>query len=555
MVTVKARTVIKLDPVRRVPGGIEVRGVVTDTGLRAPVQWATLNVQLDDRRDWTNTDDEGEFSILFPVTEGVHDLRVNYAGDRTYAAADAELLGFDVTKQPIALTLRVPRELETSAEALEVVVRARTETDPVAVDVGLYVGEAGKKSARMVGRVTTDDKGRGTTSIPVSELGDAGRKRIEARFAGSDAYDVAVATAEVLLATETTLELSLSHRTIKFEDKLKASGLLLDEAGKPIAGASIGLLAGKRRVADALTNDAGRFTLSVEGSELGQGKTNVQAVFASPESFRKSSRSTPVAVTVRDPQPVPMGYTIAAFAATASAVVLFVLLRTRPWESLLAKLRRGDADIDDGTSDKPRPSTIEDLHTGLVQARPSLVSTLRRAQDFGFSGILRDAVTGRPLAGAELVLVCDHQPERRSETGPDGRFDADALTPGVWTAVASCRAYVTERFDVTIPHRGELRGARIDLMPVRERIFRIYRDAALPMLPDPEQWGIWTPRELFAYVRDQRPAAALAALTDFVEENYFSQRLPEEDILELARARASDAQAETPPPGVSGPAA
>jgi hypothetical protein len=178
------------------------------------------------------------------------------------------------------------------------------------------------------------------------------------------------------------------------------------------------------------------------------------------------------------------------------------------------------------------------------------VSTLRLASDFGFAGTVRDAVTGRPVRGAEIVLAADAQEPQARVTGADGAFEFETLSAGSWTAVVAGATYCTERFDIALPHRGELRGARVDLMPVRERIFRIYRDAALPLLPDPGQWGIWTPRQIFAHVRDQRPARALASLTDFVEENYFSQRIPNEDILEDARQRARAAQAEQQQPVV-----
>jgi hypothetical protein len=97
---------------------------------------------------------------------------------------------------------------------------------------------------------------------------------------------------------------------------------------------------------------------------------------------------------------------------------------------------------------------------------------------------------------------------------------------------------------VTVPHRGELRGVRIDLLPVREKVFAIYRGVAQPLLPRPELWGVWTPREIFDHVRRKRRAGALGALTDFVEETYFSPRTPEEAIIPSAEASARAARQE-----------
>ena len=125
-----------------------------------------------------------------------------------------------------------------------------------------------------------------------------------------------------------------------------------------------------------------------------------------------------------------------------------------------------------------------------------------------------------------------------------GDFAVERLAPGTWAGKARAPGYVTEAFSVAIPHRGELRGVRIDLMPVRERVFQIYRDVAWGLLPGPQLWGIWTPREIFDHVRGRRPAGALGALTDFVEETYFSPRVPDEAILADASSRARAAMVE-----------
>ncbi len=162
--------------------------------------------------------------------------------------------------------------------------------------------------------------------------------------------------------------------------------------------------------------------------------------------------------------------------------------------------------------------------------------------------MVRDALTQRPVAGAEITLQNDAGEERRATPDGDGRFALEELAPGRWTVAASAFGYVSERFDITVPHRGELRGARIDLLAVRERIFALYGRAARPLLPDPELWGIWSPRQIFAHVRSERPpASAMAELTDFVEEAYFSQRVPGEERVGEARERIDRAREETGP--------
>ena len=38
-------------------------------------------------------------------------------------------------------------------------------------------------------------------------------------------------------------------------------------------------------------------------------------------------------------------------------------------------------------------------------------------------------------------------------------------------------------------------GVRVDLVPVRERVFQLYRRAAEPILPESRLWGVWSPRQ------------------------------------------------------------
>ena len=112
---------------------------------------------------------------------------------------------------------------------------------------------------------------------------------------------------------------------------------------------------------------------------------------------------------------------------------------------------------------------------------------------------------------------------------------------GEWSAEVAAPGHVTETFVVSIPHRGELRGVRVDLVPVRERVFQLYRRAAEPILPEPRLWGVWSPRQIVDHVRSKRPTPALAELTDFVEEVYFSPRIAEETVLPMASERVDRA--------------
>ena len=81
-------------------------------------------------------------------------------------------------------------------------------------------------------------------------------------------------------------------------------------------------------------------------------------------------------------------------------------------------------------------------------------------------------------------------------------------------------------------------------MPVRELIFNRYQEVAAPLLPDVALWGKWTPREILAHVRGKRPTGALGALTDLVEDAYFSIRAPDEAVIPTADEAVARARAE-----------
>jgi hypothetical protein len=153
---------------------------------------------------------------------------------------------------------------------------------------------------------------------------------------------------------------------------------------------------------------------------------------------------------------------------------------------------------------------------------------------------------GRPIAGASIEVSLGSE-RRTAVADAAGGFAFEDLAVGEWRVTVAAPGHVSERFATTIPHRGELRDARVDLVPVREQVFAMYRRAALPLLPTPGLWGIWSPRQVVDHVRRRRPHQALVALTDFVEEAYFSARAPEEAILPDAEARVAAAVREQRP--------
>lgn len=540
-ITVKARTVFKLEPVRRAYSGIVVRGQLLDKFSDEPVPWRRIRIELDGGWLDRQTDGEGEFDATFYIDPGgrSHDLRVSFDGDAQYTATEFTIEGLDVQKESLELTISAPPSAEYEARSIELIAKARTDLGGVVIDVDVLYGDDGEDLVK-IGTITTDGTGRGSLGVTQAQAGAPGRKRVRIEFAGDDAYNKAHAETDFVLASNAAITLEAGSTSLEYESKFKARGAVSDARGGPIAGEPVALVAGARRLAETLTGDDGAFSFKVSASEFGEGKHNVQAVFEPTKSHFRSDRTELVSITVAAPQPVPVSYTIAAFAATAFAMIAFVALRTKPWQTWMARLRREqeEADDEEGAGEVPA------LRHGLQQARPSLVSTLRRPADTTFSGLVRDSLTSRPIEDAAIVATSDEHGRDSTRSAHDGIFAFASLAAGDWRVAVSAYGYCTERFSITTPHRGELRGARIDLVPVRERIFAMYRQVAEHQLPEPELWGIWTPRQIFEHVRDARPASALADLTNFVEETYFSQRTPDESVLQMAERLVDQARAE-----------
>lgn len=542
-VSVKARTELRLKPIRKdYDGAYILSGQLVDRFSGEGLGRERVELEIAGQQYVTTTGDDGTFSVRVQAPGGTQDIDVRFEGSDLLDPAQVRLDDVDVDKNPVDL------RISTTAErgAIRVVIDATAADVRIELPVDLMVGPV-LADPDDLKKITTITAGGAPFVLTRAAAGGPGQHRIRAVFAGDSVYNPAAADATIELGTATTTTMTLRSREVAYEDDVVAIGTVIDEDQAGVAGAAVALIADNRRVAQAVTGKDGSFKFRVEAEAIGQGESQLQATVEPTEGWMRSSSSEVVQVTVAVPQPVPIAYTIAAFAITALVAAGFFAARSKPWQ----KLRRSPRD----EGERSPVETPAEPVAGLQLARPSLISTLRRPGDLGFAGVVRDAIRHRSLPGARVVLRrADHVLD--GEAGPassvrssvetalcgvDGAFAFENLGPGEWRAEITLRGHVTERFALTVPHRGELRGVRVDLMPVRERIFTIYKRAALPVLPDPARWGIWSPRQVFDHVRSRRPARALADLTDFVETAYFSGTVPDEDRLPEAEGKVEAA--------------
>ena len=524
-VEIKAQTQLSLERVRLVSDGvIEVRGTLADrlTGEGIPDQSVTVQIGNGDEAGHGSglTNDDGKFrATIYGGPSGPQPIVLSFEGSSLLDPAVPFTTTTDPARAQVALTLRA----EEAPGGANIIVSATVDDRPAELTVELSHGAPGADlkplSAIRAGVPFLLTRAR---------AGGPGTQRIRAAYAGDGTRQPATAevTLELTSATRTTMDVGAT--SLAYEDELVATGKVTDEEGRPIARAAVTLLTGDRRLAQGATAADGTYRFEVEAEIFGQGQFGVRVrTEPGPGSpGLRPSDSPPAIIKVAAPQPVPVSYTVAAFIATALAAGGFFTARAKPWLRFRRPAPPADAPAH-GVGEQGQADG------GLVVNRPGLVSTLRRPSDDGFSGVVRDTVRGRPVPDAVVRLMLEGS-ERELPVQADGSFTFEKLAAGEWRAEVLALGHITERFAVTIPHRGELRGVRVDLVPVRERVFQLYRRAAEPILPEPRLWGIWSPRQIVDHVRGKRPTPALAALTDFVEEVYFSARIASEAVLSQA---------------------
>jgi hypothetical protein len=522
---VKARMRIDVSSVARVPGGIVVSGVLVDSALEEPIPGRTVAISVDGLdgapgfyRYAEPTSDDGTFRWRVPLQLGRYTLRLAAGGDDEYAGAP-------IIERVVDIARRTPIVSITSADTVSIredrlVVRVTIKDPPDELadsDEHLQVPLALSMGARPLGSGITSD-GELRLEVPVHELGPAGTTvQLTARFAGDALRNPAEAGRPVLVTCPTSLSLAADSGRVASDEEVTLSGKLEDALGAS-PDALIDVEMGQKVLASGVTGSDGRWRVTLKGAELGLGPKTLGARFRG-RGFREPSESPPVTLAVHGPSLRASPLYLVPPLLTALALGGLALLRRRPWVLVAARLR--------ARMTRPAPQS------GLSEGRTRLFQTLRPASDYGLAGQVCDSATLSPIAGATLVVGTGGQ--RRAVLSDDeGRFAVEALPAGTLEVEVAAAGYVSERFDRTIPHRGELRGARVLLQPIRLRIFAAWDRAARPLLPKTE---IYTPREVLGEARKKQLITEdLAALTAAVETSCYGPEAPGVEALAKVEA-------------------
>jgi hypothetical protein len=527
VIHVRARLRIDLDAIERVPDGLVVRGSLRDDATDEPIVGRTVALSVEPEQFYhaMPTGPDGGFRWRVPLPLGSYRLRLAAGGDAEYLAPPPIDRNIDVGRRTPTLTVQVPARIAAHAPSMHVVVEGH-ESDGLGPprafdgDVFLTIGGRGRSALTLEnGRAESD------------ELGPFGRAgtRVEVRATveeGSDRNGTS-GTKSVLLTTPTTVTLAAGADRVAPDKLLLVTGLLSDDDG-PIAGAFIVVgLENGADIASFTTDHDGRYQGWLRGRELPTGPAFLEARFRPQQDWRDAAVSPTVPVEVLPAPPIAVWPYVVSPALTLLAVALVYAARDRRWRRWLRVGRRARRIAAAPTAATP----------GLTESRRGILSSLRRA-DLGFSGIVVDSADDRAIPTATLVARTADGESRAATVDERGRFAFEDLAPGPLVVEAAAPGYVGERFSRVLPHRGELRNARIRLVPVRARIFDAWRRAAVPLYPTPRAAETMTPRELLRHVDRKRmvPNQPLTELTERVESAVWGAPAPStEELAEVER--------------------
>ncbi len=528
VVQIRDRVDIEMGPVTRVGGLAVFRGRVMERAANLGAAKVSVRLEVNGESQNTQTDQSGNFNARFYLPEGEHLLSVDFPGNDELDAAYFEMAEFDIAKVAVSLSMTMPSTISDDIAELRGEVTATTASGSAALRIRVFYGSAESKLGE-IGPLELDELGRGTIVLRPQELGGPGRKRIELRYPGSPEFDSATASHNLLVSQTSSLTLSTNQESYGYGETIVATGRLLDGRGNAIEGGIISLQFSGQSIGQAKSDSRGDYVVRIDTDEIGSGAAALQSRYAPLSADGLSSLSKPVRITIGDRKPIPIAYTITAFALASFALLSFVTLRTRPWQRWQRPSKEEDEDGNPDFAIEAPP-----LVTGLAPGRKKLRSTIGRVRYTDFHGRVRNVINSKGIEDATVFIASHREQELRSDQ--QGRFAISELSEGEFKITVSAHGFVSEHFSVHIPHRGEYHDAVIDLLPVREKIFSLYKYAVRSLLPDAKLWGIWTPRQILNHVRTSRPSLRLSELTDFVEESFFSQRIPSEDKIDLVRA-------------------
>ncbi|MFI5309336.1 MAG: carboxypeptidase-like regulatory domain-containing protein, partial [Polyangiales bacterium] len=245
----------------------------------------------------------------------------------------------------------------------------------------------------------------------------------------------------------------------------------------------------------------------------------LQARFDSDAFWLESSKSAVLALELA-PETAPSSVWLLG-PLVLSGLALFVLRRRMP------------------KTERVTPAVATERGAGI---HPSATRTRLRSEQRDIAGVVLDASTGHPLAGATVSLTSGAALSELA-TDEQGCFASAELQPGAYRLTVRAPAHREAQGAPSIPHRGQWSAVEIRLESLRDAAVKAYQPVALRALPSPSLWPIWTARETMAHAqRAGRATESFVQLSERVERAAYAEHPPTQDeVANIERAaRAAD---------------
>lgn len=527
VVTVRAKTVLEVEGMfPAADGGVRLVGRLKDKdlGVGIPRQMVRINLTIDgqQQRFTARTDERGRFTLDLPgVEQQRFNVSMEFSGAKTYAAARPPAQELDISKKTPVLQISAPSELESTTRRIPIELRTTVEGQPASLQLQLRTG-------RRSMAVRTNGVGKAKIEVPTESLGGPGIVTLRARFLGDTRLNPTTAQVDTLVVSKVELSLSATRQSVRADDDLELTGQI-SAAGGGIQSVTINLEVMGRHEMSSLSGVDGRFSFRLTAKDYPPGELDLIARFSPDVIWRREASSNDVKITILPPTPIPVRLYVIPAVITAVIMLALVMIRFGP----AIKVRL--ATEPDGQTVSDTKATEEVVRSGARFSRTGLRGLIKQASDI--HGVIWDPVDKRPVVGAMIQIRGAGGALLELRSGGGGRFKVPGLSSGVHQVRVGMHGYVSERFTVQIPHRGNLHGLRVDLVQVRVRVLEIYRAVALPLLPERDAWACWTPRRLCRHVGSVAGQRQwyLERLTDLLEEVYWSPVLADEQLVDHAR--------------------
>lgn len=418
-----------------------------------------------------------------------------------------------------------------------------------------------------VGRMELDAGGRGTFDIAPHLQG--GTNDVVVRTPGSAYRDEAQARVEVRFSDEVTIDATIDERLERLQRGLAVSGTIVDGDG-PLEGLRVRAqivpevlfdedAEMKGLIATAVTDREGKFVAFIPATKLADGTYRGTAEFLPPVGESVSVDAGSAEVDTR-----AFRWAVNGFGLTAILLGFLVLVARGGqvfWQRLREFRRRRERA-------QRQQRAMEEVETIVpVYLDPTDAGSTVQVARNDIGGLAWDVWQEEPVGGVEVELRAEGRETLKTTAGPGGKFRFPDVPDGEWSLVATKFGFIRGQLRIETPHDGRMSYFRLDLVAVPLKIRRLY-GAVLEQSIGEDLWGKLSPREietrlgslwstvdadkatdraalrrvvlqrLKSYEGEAGLDVALAALTEAVEEAYFSGRTYGEDAFLFARALA-----------------